>query len=62
VIGSQERYDYENYTHWVTQNKPQKIPTYYKEHVMGMTQDETSWLMNRDVNITSEAIYAIIRK
>jgi len=62
VIGSQERYDYENYTHWVTHNKPQKIPTYYKEYVMGMTPDETSWLMNRDLNITSEAIYAIIRK
>lgn len=62
IIGPQERYDYENYKHWVTHHKPQKIPTYYTETYDNPSLDEINWLQNREINMTSESIYVIIRK
>jgi len=60
VFHSHERYDYDNYLHWITHNKPQKVSSYYKNENNSL--DEEKWVKRRDIDFTSDAMYVIIYK
>jgi 2-polyprenyl-3-methyl-5-hydroxy-6-metoxy-1,4-benzoquinol methylase len=55
-----ERYNYENYMYWITNNKPQSICTYYKGTPNSI--EEELWINNRKQNLTSDSLYIIITK
>jgi len=55
-----ERYDYENYTYWINNNKLQPKSTYYNGTPSSI--DELNWINNRKKNMTSDSISVFIRK
>jgi hypothetical protein len=55
-----QRYDYENYIHWITYNKPQTISSYYNG--IPKTIEESKWIDQISEEMTSDSFYVIIHK
>lgn len=55
-----QRYDYENYIHWITHNKPQTVSSYYNG--IPKTIEESKWIDQISEEMTSDSFYVIIHK
>jgi 2-polyprenyl-3-methyl-5-hydroxy-6-metoxy-1,4-benzoquinol methylase len=55
-----QRYDYTNYMHWITYNKPQDISSYYDG--FPKSPEELTWINQIHEDMTTDSFYVIICK